>query len=225
MVEMLNLRDEDHHDEYESDDDSTIVPDNRSVADQEVADLTNEGNGSGENNSDSQLNSTGFPSNDAAEGSLFVDDDDYIVSHPPSPQDGRHSWDVESNQTSQASERSSRESDLFVGSAPTYTNETPSRVPTLRQSSLDSEIEIIDLTGPDDPVDSFLPSYNLNSPPQSRKRPLFKTEDDEDDDADDEDDEDDTSSGTPSSSKRVRTSSPASLLRTITGDESIFFST
>lgn len=192
-----------------------------------MVDLTNEGNGSGENNSESQLNSTEFSSNDGPESSLFVEDD-YVVSHPPSPQDNRHSWDTESNQTTRATERSGGESDLFVGSAPTYMNETPSRVPTLRQSSLGSEIDAIDLTGPDDLVDSFLPSDNWNSPPTSRKRPLFKVEDDEDDDEedeDDEDDEDDTSTGTRSSSKRVRTLSPASLARTGTEHGNHFFST
>jgi hypothetical protein len=228
MVEMLNLQDDEHHGEYESDGESTIVPDNRSVTDQEVVDLTNEGNGTGENNSDnseSLLNSTEFSSNDMPEGSLFVEDD-YVPSQPPSPQDGRRSWDIASNQTSRATVRSGGESDLFIGSAPTYTNETPSCVPTFRQSSLGSEIEAIDLTGPDDIVDSFLPSDSWSSPPISRKRPLFKVEDgeDEDDEEYDEDDEDDTSTGTPSISKRVRTLSPASLLRTGTGGESIFFS-
>lgn len=207
MVEMLNLRDDDHHGEYESDDESTIVPDNQSVTDLQVVDLTNEGNGSGENNSESQLNSTQFSSSNRLDSPLFVDDGGYVGSYTPSlperTQDGRHSWEIESNQATGSAERSGSESSLFVGTAPTYMNQTSSRVPTLRQGSPGSAIEAIDLTGPDDLIDSFLPSDNLNSPPVSRKRSFIKVEEDE------EDEEDDMSTDTPNSSKRVCTLSPA----------------
>ncbi|KAM0265642.1 hypothetical protein ACHAQJ_000076 [Trichoderma viride] len=215
QLESLHLQDSGPHDyDEDSDDGSTIVPDNRSIAEREsqVVDLTIEGDGNDGSDSESRSNgsmSTQDPSvGNRQDSPMFVPDEGYIPPYSPSStgqiQDDRNAengWEIRSVGTNRITSRPESETSLFIGNAPSYMNETPSLGPTRSRGSPPSSTVLVDLTGPDDLVDSFLPSENLTLSPDSRKRLHVKEE--EEDGAD-----------TPESSKRLRTSSPEPLSHT-----------
>ncbi|KAH6605868.1 hypothetical protein Trco_005021 [Trichoderma cornu-damae] len=193
-LEMLRLQDDGSHpnsyqsameidssDDQESDGESTVVPGDWSVARGEVIDLTIDGNHEG--GIERQLNE-GFGGQNA-------------MSSAQGSTSGNRS----------ESPLSGSESSLFMGTEPGFLRQAPSSAPTRRQSSLafstgtrDGRPEVIDLTGSDDLLDNFLPSENLTTSPDSRKRLHLKVETKQGDSSGDAD-----ASG---SAKRLRISPP-----------------
>ncbi|KAL7799190.1 hypothetical protein V8C37DRAFT_399013 [Trichoderma ceciliae] len=223
QLEMLRLRDDNPHDEDESDDDSTIVPDDQSVVASQLIDLTIDGDGNYESDIDRQVNeghvnqhtTTPFQSSTSdnrQESPLFVPDEGYLPSYPPSSsgqirddRNSRNSWESRSNKTIRINSRSESEASLFMGSEPNFLHQEPSLAPTRPQSNWamstethEEKVVMIDLTGPDDMLDRFLPPDHLTTSPDSRKRLHAKVEEEGEEDA----------SSTPESAKRIRTSSP-----------------
>lgn len=192
-------------DSEDSDDESTIVPDDRSVTGRQVVDLTDDerqpNGGYIDRNGDGRQDSP-----------LFVFDDGYIPSYPSSStghgSDNRNTgndWEDASNNSISAATRALREeSSLFVpGSLG-----TPSLAPTRTRSRSSATISIgvredrrvtIDLTGTDDMVDDFLPEGLISPSDASRKRNYVKVEPEE---------------GDASESKRFRTASPEQVPQT-----------
>ncbi|KAL7951644.1 hypothetical protein V8C42DRAFT_356814 [Trichoderma barbatum] len=220
QLEMLHLMDGPQSDPHQSamdvdsdsDDESTIVPDDRSVAEYHVVDLTIDGNN--ETGAEDQLNQ-GFDQDTAqfsqgstsgnVEGSLFVSDDGYhpsdlssLMEHIQGDASMGDDWEANSGGSPPSTEES--EESLFIGTEPSHLFQTPSLSATRRQSSRgvstgtnDKEV-VIDLTV-DDPTDQFLSDNQITSP-ESRKRDRFKVEEDE---------EEKDGGGASESAKRLRT--------------------
>lgn len=189
--------DSDSDDDQESDDEATIVPDDRSVAGHEVVDLTVDGNY--ESDVERRLNQRLVSQNTAplvqdssrADSPIFVSDDGYHPSYPPSStgqiQDDRstgNDWEGRSNGSTRMT---GSEGSLFIGSEPSYLHQTPSLSGTRRQSSPaastetnDAKSVAIDLTSEDDLIENFLPSDNLAVASDSRKRDRLKVEEEDD---------------------------------------------
>ncbi|PTB61948.1 hypothetical protein BBK36DRAFT_1189792 [Trichoderma citrinoviride] len=160
------------------DDEATIVPDNRSVAGEQVVDLTMDENGQ-QPEQEPVSQSTAPASGSRSESPLFVDD--YRPSYSPSPtttnSDDRDTA-AEAENRSQTSGGQGDEESLFIGRAPTHLQQTPSVAgrpilwsPTASRDSRSVKRE------DKDPTDNFLPAENLNgTPSESRKRDMVKVE-------------------------------------------------